>query len=760
MNGFWNHNEAHAGNYLKQGFCKCRFVFTKPLLINQPSPANHTMHKISQPICFLAAALLFISCNSRQTNWPVYGGDKLARHYSTLTQVDTSNVSTLVPAWEYHTLDAEERTQIQVNPLMVDGILYGVSPKLKLFALDAATGKEKWVFNPNDTTTGARKGKGYFSMNVCRGVTYYSDNGKDPRIFYSAASMLYCIDAVTGKPINGFGENGKIDLHNNLNRDVNKLYVASTTPGIIYKDLIIIGTRVDEGAAAAPGHIRAYDVHSGKLRWIFHTIPHPGEAGYETWDDKNAYLHIGGANAWAGFSMDEEKGILFAPIGSASYDFYGGKRTGQNLFANSVLALDAASGKRIWHFQTVHHDIWDRDLPTAPVLVNITKDGKPVEAVAQVTKSGFIFLLNRKTGQPVYPIEETPVPVETELAGEKPFPTQPIPSFPQPFARQLLTENNLNHIVPDSSYQDLKKRWENTLHDHLYRPPSKKGTVIFPGFDGGAEWGGPSFDPSTGILYVNASEMPWILTMVDFSQKIPAKETNLEAGKRLYNTTCMNCHGPERKGSGNNPSLINSNLKYTETGFKDLLVTGRRMMPALKQLSESEKEALAAFVLNITAKQKKIFVAPVQPEDPYLKMPYTSTGYNKFLTKEGYPAADTPWGTLNAINLNTGKLEWKQTLGDYPELLAKGIHSGTENYGGSVVTAGGLLFIAATSDKKIRAFHKRTGKLLWEYTLPASGFATPSVYEKNGCQYIVIACGGGKLGKPSGDSYLAFALKK
>ncbi len=699
------------------------------------------------------------ACQSDQKEWKIYGGNKTANHYSSLHEIDTSNVAQLAIAWEYHTGDAQEKTQIQVNPIIVDGILFGVSPKLKLFAVDAASGKEKWVFNPIDTSTGA-KGRGYFSMNVCRGVTWYSDHGKDARIFYSAGPSLFCIDAETGKPVTSFGDSGRLDLHNDLDREVKNLYVASTTPGIIFKDLIIIGTRVAEDAAAAPGHIRAYDVHTGKLRWIFHTIPQPGEEGFNTWEDKEAYRHIGGANAWAGFSMDEEKGIVFAPIGSASYDFYGGKRIGQDLFANCVLALNAATGKRLWHFQTVHHDIWDRDLPTAPVLVNITKDGKKIEALAQVTKSGFIFLLDRATGKPVYPVTETKVPIETELVGEQPWPTQPIPDFPKPFVRQLLTEQGLNHLVPDSSYQDIKKRWAVTKHDHLFTPPSREGTVIFPGFDGGAEWGGPSFDPSTGILYVNASEMAWILTMVDVNKKaVPgSQEKNIVAGKRIYTTTCMACHGAERQGSGNNPTLLDIHKKYTETQFMDLVTSGRRMMPAFKQLSEGEKTALASFILDNKAKQEQAFVAPVKEQDPYFSMPYGATGYNKFLTREGYPAIDTPWGTLNAINLNTGKVEWKTTLGDYPELKAKGIHSGTENYGGSAVTAGGLLFIAATSDKKFRAFNKRTGQLLWEVDLPAAGYATPAVYEKNGHQYIVIACGGGKLGKASADSYLAFAL--
>jgi quinoprotein glucose dehydrogenase len=569
----------------------------------------------------LLIMVTLFACHSTQTEWPVYGGNKSANHYSSAKQVDTANVSQLTVAWEYHTGDSAEKTQIQVNPLMVNGTLFGVSPKLKLFAVDAVTGKQKWVFNPLDTSV---KGKSYFAMNVCRGVTYYSDNGKDPRIFYSAGSLLFCIDAEKGKPITSFADSGKLDLHNDLARDVKDLYVASTTPGIIYKDLLIIGTRVAEDAAAAPGHIRAYDVHTGKLKWIFHTIPQPGEEGFDTWQDKEAYKHIGGANAWSGFSMDEEKGIVFAPIGSASYDFYGGKRLGADLFANSVLALDAATGKRIWHFQTVHHDIWDRDLPTAPVLVNITKDGKKIDAVAQVTKSGFIFLLDRTTGKPIYPVTETQVPVETALIGEQPSPTQPVPVFPKPFVRQLLTENDLNHVVADTSFQDIKKRWAATKHDHMFTPPSKEGTVIFPGYDGGAEWGGPSFDPSTGILYVNASEMPWILTMVELKKTDPAMaEKNIDAGKRFYTTTCMACHGADRKGSGNNPTLININKKYSETQFKELLVSGRRMMPALKQLSEGEKDAIASFVLDIKAKQDKPFVIAAKAIDPYFTMPYS-----------------------------------------------------------------------------------------------------------------------------------------
>ncbi|MFI5128397.1 MAG: PQQ-binding-like beta-propeller repeat protein [Chitinophagales bacterium] len=703
---------------------------------------------------------MIASCRSSESDenksWQVYGGSKENTRYSSLKQIDTSNIAQLKLAWTFNTGDAGDMTQIQANPIIIGSVLYAVSPKLKLFALDAATGKEKWVFNPADSLHS--KGPFNFAMNACRGVTYYSDGKNDQRIFYAAGAHLLCVDASTGKPIPTFGDNGKIDLHNDLGKDVKDLYVATTSPGIIYKDMIIIGSRVAEEAAAAPGHIRSYDVHTGKLRWIFHTIPQPGEEGYQTWDDKEAYKHIGGANSWAGFSMDEEKGILFAPTGSASYDFYGGKRTGHNLFANSILAIDAATGKRIWHFQTVHHDVWDRDLPTAPALVTITKDGKEIAAIAQPTKSGFIFLFERATGKPVYPIEEKAVPTETEFTGEKLAPTQPWPSFPKPFARQVLTSDDLNTLVADSSYDDIRNRLASYKTGFMFNPPSRQGTVIFPGYDGGAEWSGPAYDPETNIIYINANEMAWVLTITDAKAQT-TNETNLQAGQRLYMSSCMSCHGMNREGSGNNPTLIDIHKKYSEHQLIDLIITGRRMMPAMPQLGEGEKKAIAAYILDLKTEQKEKYVPSPKKEDSYYKVPFTSTGYNKFLTKEGYPAVAPPWGTLNAIDLTSGEIVWKKPLGEYPELTAKGIPpTGTENYGGPAVTAGGLLFIAASRDGKFRAFNKRTGELLWQTDLPAAGFATPSVYEVNGKQYVVIACGGGKLKTKPGDAYVAFAL--
>lgn len=711
---------------------------------------------------FPLVIIVFSACQASkdQSEWKVYGGSKANTHYSTLTEIDTANVSQLEVAWEYHTGDADtaKHSQIQCNPIIVNGILYGTTPTLRLIALDAATGKEKWVFDPDS----ASKQKGShnfmtFILNNNRGITYWEGN-EDKRILYTAGSYLYAVHAITGKPIRSFGNEGKIDLHDGLDRDVKDLYVAATSPGIIYKDIFILGTRVDEGPAAAPGHIRAYDARTGTLKWIFHTIPQPGENGYDSWEDSAAYKHIGGANSWSGFSLDEERGILFAPTGSASFDFYGGKRKGANLFANCLLALDAVTGKRKWHFQFIHHDLWDWDLPTPPALVSINKDGRNIDAIAQTTKHGMVYIFDRETGTPVYPIDEVAVDTHSELPGEKVWPTQPIPRWPKPFVRQSFTENDLNPYLADTSIASLKKELKNFRYGKMFIPPGKQTAIEFPGLDGGAEWGGPSYDPETGLLYVNANEMAWRMTMIERKNSPPKKENNFQAGLRLYIQNCLSCHGADKKGSGNNPTLIGIDTRYKSADLLQLLKTGRRMMPAYAHLTEKEREAIISFVMDLAKEKKKPFITPLTPVDTFRNLPYNLAGYYKFL-KDGYPAIKPPWGTLTAINLNTGEHTWKTTLGEYPELTAKGIAAtGTENYGGSVVTAGGLLFIAATSDKKIRAFNKRTGQLLWEHDLPAAGFATPAVYEKNGRQYIVIACGGGKLGKHSGDSYVAFAL--
>ncbi|NII27944.1 PQQ-binding-like beta-propeller repeat protein [Pseudoflavitalea sp. X16] len=710
---------------------------------------------------FIVVLLLIISCNTpseKRTGWPVYGGSKEAIHYSSLTIIDTNNVTQLQPAWTYRTGDADtvHHSQIQCNPIVVNGILYGTSPTLKLFAVDAATGARRWTFDPADSTL--QNSVMQFILNNNRGVTYWS-KGNDQRILYTAGSFLYAVNALTGKLIDSFGHQGRVDLHDGLGRNVKDLFVTATSPGIVYKNLYILGSRVDEGAAAAPGHIRAYDVRTGKLQWIFHTIPQPGEFGYDTWEDPIAYKHIGGANSWGGFSLDEKRGILFAPTGSASFDFYGGRRRGANLFANCLLALDAATGTRKWHFQFVHHDVWDRDVPAPPALVTVNKDGVKIDAVAQATKQGMIYVFDRETGRPLYPIEEKAIDTNTTLVQEKIWPTQPIVSTPKPFVRQRFTADELNPYLPDSSIARLKKEFSGYRYGEMYMPPGKQTMVLLPGLDGGAEWGGPSYDPETGYLYLNANEMAWLLTIRDNKPATTQRENYGQAGRRLYETHCMSCHGADRKGSGNNPSLLDAASRYKEPDLLSLINTGRRMMPAFNQLAEEEKEAIVSFIVEAKERKKKAFMMKAKSVDSFLNLPYGVTGYYKFLSPEGYPAIRPPWGTLTAINLHTGEHVWKTTLGEYPELKAKGVPpTGTENYGSSVVTAGGLLFIAAARDGKLRAFNKYTGKLLWEYTLPAPGFATPAVYEAGGRQFIVIACGGGKLGTPSGDTYIAFAL--
>ncbi|MDB5229918.1 MAG: pyrroloquinoline quinone-dependent dehydrogenase [Chitinophagaceae bacterium] len=714
--------------------------------------------------CLVILSLLLNACVNKDPDiyrgWAKAHGNDNGNKYSSLTQVDTTNVQALRVAWEYHTGDADTaaHSQIQCNPIIVNGILYGTSPQLKLFALDAATGKEKWVFAPFDTIEGNHAG--HFIMNNNRGVCYWTDGKNDERIFYTAGSNLHAINAKTGKLIDSFGTGGKIDLHDGLGVSAADLFVTSTSPPSVYKDLVITGTRVSEAMDAAPGHIRAYDTRTGRMKWIFHTIPQPGEYGYETWEDPNAWKLTGGVNNWMGMTIDQESGVAYIPVGSASMDFYGGKRLGSTLFANCLLALDAATGKRLWHFQYVHHDVWDWDPSSAPVLLTVEHAGQKIKAVAQTTKNGFVYIFNRQTGKSLFPVIETPVDTTTQLAGEKLWPTQPIPQKPAAFVRQSFTEKDINPYLSKEEYEEVKTRLASLHTGKMFMPHSKEGTITFPGLDGGAEWGGPAVDAETGVLYINANEMAWVMKMFD-ADKTKNIENLGQAGSRLYKLNCMSCHGPDRKGGGNYPSILEVNKKYDHKSFIDFINTGRRMMPSFKHLSEQEKDAIESYVLSNKNKQEQKYTATPGPLDSFRQVPYRISGYTKFLSASNQPAIAPPWGVLNAINMNTGEFLWRITLGEDSIYKAKGVkETGTENYGGPVVTKGGLLFIAATKDGKFRAFNKRTGKLLWETDLPAPGFATPSCYEVNGRQYIVIACGGGKLKTRSGDSYIAFALPR
>ena len=677
----------------------------------------------------------------RSLDWQRHGGDAAGNQYSPLAQINTKNVQKLKVAWIYYSGGKRDdgRSQIQCNPIVVNGVLYGTSARLEVFALEAATGRKLWAFDALSGTSGKN------SQSVNRGVVYWAGS-EDERILFTIGPKLYALNARTGKSIPNFGEDGTVDLREGLGREAGHLFVNSRTPGAIYRDLLILGTTVSEGPGpSAPGHIRAYDVRTGKMRWIFHTVPHPGEFGYDSWPP-DAWKRSGGANAWSGITVDEKRGLVFLPTGSAAFDFWGGNRQGANLFANCVLALNAATGERVWHFQTVHHDIWDRDLPAAPNLVTVRHDSRRVDGVAQITKSGHVFLLDRETGKPLFPVEERPVP-SSDLEGEVASPTQPMPLKPPPFARQIFTEADVTDISPQSQAQVLE-RLKKSRTGRSFIPPSTHGTVIFPGYDGGGEWGGAAFDPKTGVLYVNSNEMPWILTMVDNSA-----DGHTQKGQRIYNQYCATCHGLNREADPQKtfPSLIGLPKKMSKTEAMRLVEEGKGFMPSFRFLSDSEKQAVVGFLFGTVS----------EPDDAKVEagIPFTHTGYNRFLDPDGYPAVKPPWGTLNAIDLNSGAITWTVPLGEFPELTKRGIpQTGTENYGGPVVTAGGVLFIAATKDEKFRAFDKKTGKVLWETKLPAGGYATPCTYMVNGKQYVVIAAGGGKMGTPSGDAYIAFGL--
>ncbi len=565
---------------------------------------------------------------------------------------------------------------------------------------------------------------------------------------------LWAIDARTGKPIESFGDGGKIDLHKGLPEVAKDKFIISNTPGTIFEDLIVMPVRLSEGADAAPGDIRAFNVITGELAWTFHTIPYPGEFGYETFP-KDAYLnnYTGAANNWAGMAVDRKRGILYVPTGSAGYDFYGGNRKGQNLFANCLLALDARTGKRIWHFQTTHHDIWDRDLPAPPNLITVEHNGKKIDAVAQVSKQGYVFLFDRVTGKPLFPIKEVPVP-QNALRGEVPWKTQPIPTKPAPYARQKDTD-----ISPYAENREELLAKLKTYRRQLYAPPSTEGTVILPGFDGGAEWGGAAADPHKGILYVNANEMAWIQTMKETPND--AALSGLPLGEKTYMNYCVACHGPDRKGNtaSGYPSLVDIGQKRSKLYVNAMINNGKGMMPGFNFISKEEKQALVQFLFDEEKKEVASTSSNRTVTSNRIKLPFQMTGYNKFLDSKGLPAITPPWGTLSAIDLNTGEYLWKIPFGHEPALLEKGIkNTGSENYGGPVVTASGLLFIAASKDGMFRVFDKNNGKLLWETKLPAAAFATPATYEINGKQFVVVACGGTKLGTPKGNKYVAFAL--
>lgn len=688
-----------------------------------------------------------VATDQHDTDWPAYNGSVDGDHYSSLSQINRANVAQLKIAWQF---DTGEKGGLQTNPLIVGRMLYACTPFGKIVALDAASGKLLWTFDStvdnHDRTIGG-------ASQPSRGFAYWTD-GKSGRIFAGILNYLYALDATTGKPIPDFADNGRLDLRKGLRDDLDAKYeqqsIALTTPGVIYKDLIIVGGRNPETHPAPPGYVRAFEVRTGALRWSFHTIPQPGEVGYDTWPP-DAWKDAGAANNWAGMTLDAQRGILYVPTGSAVFDFYGGDRIGDDLFANTLLALDAATGKRLWHFQGVHHDIWDRDFPAPPALITVNRDGRTIDAIAQTTKQGVVYLFDRVTGTPLFPIEEHPYPT-SDVPGEKTAPTQPMPVVPAPFARQRLTEDMLTTRTP-AAHDWALQTFRTFRSDGQFVPFAvDHQTIILPGFDGGAEWGGPAVDPSTGVLYVNANEMAW-------TGGLTPENPNAGAGAKIYQAQCSICHGANRAGSPPAfPSLVDVHQRLTDAQITDVIAHGRGRMPALPNVDSAKIAELLDYLKSAAAAAAE-HAPGAMPGGPAAH--YAFTGYHKFLDPDGYPAIAPPWGTLSAIDLNTGNYLWKIPLGEYPALAAQGLkNTGSENYGGPILTAGGLLFIGATSyDRKFRAFDSHTGQLLWETELPFAAGATPATYSVDGKQYVVIAASGGRDPKsPTGGIYIAFAL--
>lgn len=713
----------------------------------------------SLSILGMAAACLMVGCAKdipfktakeldNERDWGIYRGDQRSNQFSSLDQITVNNVTQLEVAWTYRTGDATKKSAIQSNPIIIDGVLYFVSPAGQLTALNAATGEALWKYDPRNPE---QKSSDYAV--ISRGATYWSD-GKEQRIFYSTDSYVHAVDAQSGKIIPSFGEKGKIDFRYDLGVDPQFVDTGMTSPPAVFENFLILGTRVGEGFGSSPGHIRAYDTVTGEFRWIFHTIPQEGEFGYDTWKWVEGEDY-GGANPWGGITVDEKRGWVFAATGSPTYDFYGANRKGQNLFGNCVLALDARTGKRIWHYQTVHHDIWDMDNPPSPMLVELEVNGAPRDAVIQMTKMGYLFVLDRETGEPLFPVEERVVP-PSEVPGEEAWPTQPFPLKPPPLVRQGFTKDDLAVRTPEAHAKALAI-FEAYGPSTMFQPFSTKGHVLFPGMSGGMEYHGASFDTDHNILYVNVNESS---NLVRLQPTVLLKDdshlSNYEKGKILYQLNCSSCHGLELKGL---PPAIPALLNNSKTN-EELIRTirqGKGAMQSYQSFTDEQLEGLMSYIREPDG-------TPIDLQGRETKTVYLMRGYTRMVDDDdGLPLFSPPYGSLAAVDLNDGTIKWKRPLGEYPELVKLGMrNTGSRNFGGAVATAGGLVFIGATADEKFRAFDSKTGDVLWEFQLPYGGYATPSIYEVDGRQYVVICAGGGqKVARTaSGDAVFAFALPR
>jgi quinoprotein glucose dehydrogenase len=680
------------------------------------------------------------------TNWHRSHGDATSSRYSALKEINKGNVNQLRVAWTYHSKDGTNN--IQCNPIVVDGLLVTPTPGHQMVAINAETGEERWRFRPEMPKSLRQE-----DPPARRGLVYWGGEPKKPkrqprklsgsrtgavqnagaRILFAAGDWIYALEPKTGKPIATFGENGRT-----------RIATGGTVAGAVFRNVFVI--------AGFHRDVFGYDVRDGSLLWTFHTVPQPGEFGHETWsstlENRKGW---DGANCWGGLALDEQRGIVFIATSSPKPDFDGTRHRGNNLFSNCVLALDALTGERWWHFQELRHGIWDIDLPAPPNLVTIMREGRRVDAVAQVTKLGNTLLLDRETGQPIFQLRMRRAPT-SKLPGEWTAPYQPAPQLPEPFCRQVFTRDEVT-TRSEESRDFIEKRIANANFGWCAPFEEAKPTIVF-NIHGGAEWTGAAFDPTSGRLYISANELPWAITVFTDDPEPPRDPKNPTLGETLFQTNCASCHGPDRRGIGTAPPLRGLRHRLKDEEVLELLKTGRNVMPVAPAMSEEEQKALLDYLFLRDQPEWK--PSEAKPERPA----YTSGGYPKLLDQDGYPGCKPPWGTLNCLDLNTGKLRWQVPLGEYPELTAQGVpKTGTENFGGAIVTAGGLVFCSGTRDKKIRAFDKETGDELWSYTLPLHGTAPPATYSVNGRQFLVIpATGGGKLGGATGDEWVAFAL--
>ncbi len=670
-----------------------------------------------RPTFVFLVVLLLSGCAAPQqdTDWSVYLGDAGRQHYSRLDQVNRDNVGQLERAWVYDSGELRgSRSTMYTSPLVIAGVLYGLSPRLDAFALNAATGEELWRFDAG--LNGAAQ----------RGLMWWEGNGEQ-RLFYTAGRELLALDAADGTPIESFGEAGRLDLTPGGDR---KGPLSVTVPGVVFEDMIILGFSTSEAADALPGSVRAFSALDGALVWQFDTIPAPGEPGSETWA-QGALERAGGANVWTGMTLDAERGLLFVPTGSATPDFYGASRVGDNLYANCLLAIDARTGQLNWHFQVFRHDLWDRDNPSPPTLVQLERDGRTLDAVALTTKSGHLYVFDRDTGESMYPIVEVETPLPSTLPGEVPAPSQPVSTVA--FSRQAFEITNRTEEATAAVAEQIED-W-----DLRSWAPPRVGTVLLqPWYDGGAEWGGSAFDPSTKRLIVNANDVPGILEL-----------TEVPVGFSDYGTYarhCGSCHGLDLEGTETAPSLVGVRDRLEDEAIRKIIGEGSSRMPGFAHLDDLERAGV----------MRHIFSPEPAVDEPTTEVTYVLGGYLYLRDHEGLPGNTPPWGTLNSIDLATGDIEWSVPFGNY--LSHPDLGFGAVNYGGPVVTASGLIFIGATPDQMFRAYDTRDGEVLWEADLTAAGFSTPAVYSVDGKQFIVIAAGGGRMGPPSGPEYFAFSL--